>query len=201
MASGEPVGYRPNPHHFEATLANLATGDMLGRGTRDRGQPRACPLWRVALGPSHRLRALLLAPPPRRFGGSATMRRLISSGSTFERDIGYSRAVVDGEWVFVSGTTGFDHATMAIAEDVASQAEQCLRNIERALAEAGCSFEHVVRVRYVLPRAEDFPACWPALRRAFGDVRPAATMIAAGLADPRMRIEVEVTARRAVGDG
>jgi enamine deaminase RidA (YjgF/YER057c/UK114 family) len=129
------------------------------------------------------------------------MRRLISSGSTFERGIGYSRAVVGGEWVFVSGTAGFDHATMAVAEDVASQAEQCLRNIERALAEAGCSFEHVVRVRHVLPRAEDFPACWPALRRAFGDVRPAATMIAAGLADPRMKIEVEVTARRPVGDG
>jgi enamine deaminase RidA (YjgF/YER057c/UK114 family) len=123
------------------------------------------------------------------------MRRLISSGSTFERDIGYSRAVVDGDWVFVSGTTGFDYATMTIADDVAEQAEQCLRNIEQALAEAGATFADVVRARYILPDPADFPACWPALRRAFGQTRPAATMIAAGLADPRMRIEIEVTAR------
>ncbi len=124
------------------------------------------------------------------------MRKLISSGSEFERDIGYSRAVVDGEWVFVSGTTGFDYATMTISDDVAEQAEQCLNNIGRALAEAGASLADVVRVRYILPRAEDFPACWPVLRRRLGEVRPAATMIAAGLADPRMRIEIEVTARR-----
>jgi enamine deaminase RidA (YjgF/YER057c/UK114 family) len=123
------------------------------------------------------------------------MRRLISSGSTFEQDIGYSRAVVDGDWVFVSGTTGFDYATMTIADDVAEQAEQCLRNIEQALAEAGATFADVVRARYILPDPADFPACWPALRRAFGQTRPAATMIAAGLADPRMRIEIEVTAR------
>jgi enamine deaminase RidA (YjgF/YER057c/UK114 family) len=124
------------------------------------------------------------------------MRRLITSGSTFERDIGYSRAVVDGEWVFVSGTTGFDYATMTIAEDVETQVEQCLRNIAAALGEAGCSFQHVVRVQYILPNAEDFPQCWPALRRAFGTVRPAATMFSAGLTDPRIRIEIEVTARR-----
>ena len=125
------------------------------------------------------------------------MRRLISSGSTFERDIGYSRAVVDGDWVFVSGTTGFDYATMTIADDVAAQTEQCLRNIGHALEEAGASFADVVRVRYILPDAADFPACWPALRRAFGETRPAATMIAAGLSDLRMRIEIEVTARLA----
>ena len=124
------------------------------------------------------------------------MRRLISSGSTLEAEIGYSRAVVDGDWVFVSGTTGFDYASMTISDDVAEQTEQCLTNIRAALAEAGASFEDVVRVRYVLPRAEDFPACWPALRRVFGDVRPAAMMIAAGLADPQMKIEIEVTARR-----
>ena len=123
------------------------------------------------------------------------MRRLISSGSTFEQDIGYSRAVVDGDWVFVSGTTGFDYATMTIADDVTRQAEQCLRNIEQALAEAGATFADVVRVRYILPDPADFPLCWPALRQAFGQTRPAATMIAAGLADPRMRIEIEVTAR------
>lgn len=127
------------------------------------------------------------------------MRRLISSGSTFEREIGYSRAVVDGDWVFVSGTTGFDYAAMSISDDVAEQAEQCLANIARALEEAGASFADVVRVRYILPSAADFPACWPALRRAFGEVRPAATMIAAGLADPRMKIEIEVTARRPSG--
>ena len=125
------------------------------------------------------------------------MRKLISSGSTFESEIGYSRAVVDGEWVFVSGTTGFDYQTMTIADDVPTQTEQCLKNIEAALAEAECSIRDVVRVTYVLPNSGDFPQCWPILRKYFGDVRPAAMMISAGLADPRMRIEIEVTARRA----
>ncbi|HEX3349245.1 MAG TPA: RidA family protein [Acetobacteraceae bacterium] len=124
------------------------------------------------------------------------MRRRISSGSSFEADIGYARAVVDGAWVFVSGTTGFDYRTMLISDDVVAQAEQALRNIGDALREAGSSFEDVVRVRYILPDAADFPLCWPVLRRAFGDVRPAATMIEAGLSDPRMKIEIEVTARR-----
>jgi formimidoylglutamate deiminase len=124
------------------------------------------------------------------------VRRLISSGSSFEEQIGYSRAVVDGDWVHVSGTTGFDYTTMTIADDVAAQAEQALANVAAALAEAGCSFADVVRVRYLLPHADDFEACWPALRRAFGDVRPAATMQECGLTDPRMRFEIEVTARR-----
>jgi formimidoylglutamate deiminase len=124
------------------------------------------------------------------------VRRLISSGSTFEEQIGYSRAVVDGDWVHVSGTTGFDYATMTISADVVEQAEQALANVSAALAEAGCSFADVVRVRYLLPSAAEFEACWPALRRAFGDVRPAATMHECGLSDPRMRIEIEVTARR-----
>jgi enamine deaminase RidA (YjgF/YER057c/UK114 family) len=124
-----------------------------------------------------------------------TERRLISSGSTFEAHIGYSRAVVDGDWVHVSGTTGFDYAAMTISDDVVEQAEQCLRNIEAALSDAGCSFEDVVRVRYMLPDRGDFERCWPALRRRFGVSRPAATMIACGLSDPRMRIEIEVTAR------
>jgi enamine deaminase RidA (YjgF/YER057c/UK114 family) len=123
------------------------------------------------------------------------MRRLISSGSPFERDIGYSRAVRDGEWVFVSGTTGFNYETMAISDDVVEQAEQCLVNIEKALLEAGSRMSDVVRVRYILPRVEDFEPCWPVLRRYFADVRPAATMISAGLSDPRMKIEIEVTAR------
>jgi enamine deaminase RidA (YjgF/YER057c/UK114 family) len=124
------------------------------------------------------------------------VRRLISSGSSFEADIGYSRAVVDGEWVFVSGTTGFDYATMTISDDVVEQAEKCLLNIEQALAGAGSAISDVVRVRYILPKVEDFEPCWPVLRRYFGDVRPAATMIAAGLSDPRMKIEIEVTARK-----
>lgn len=127
-------------------------------------------------------------------------RQLISSGSTFEHEIGYSRAVVAGGWVFVSGTTGFDYTTMTIAEDLAAQTEQTLRNIEAALAAAGASLADVVRVHYILPRASDFPQCWPVLRRAFGEIRPAATMIEAGLADPRMKIEIEVTALRQGGD-
>jgi enamine deaminase RidA (YjgF/YER057c/UK114 family) len=122
-------------------------------------------------------------------------RRRISSGSQFERDIGYSRAVVDGDWIFVSGTTGFDYATMAISDDVAEQADQTLRNIANALAEAGASLDDVVRVRYLLPSADDFPACWPVLRRHLGVALPAATMMVVGLADPRMKIEIEVTAR------
>lgn len=128
-------------------------------------------------------------------------RRLISSGSQFEHDIGYSRAVVDGEWIFVSGTTGFDYASMTIADDVCTQAEQSLRNIAAALADAGATLADVVRVRYILPRAEDFEACWPALRLAFGLTRPAATMFEAGLADRRMKIEIEVTARLPVTAG
>jgi enamine deaminase RidA (YjgF/YER057c/UK114 family) len=124
-------------------------------------------------------------------------RLLISSGSEFEREIGYSRAVVDGDWVFVAGTTGFDYASMTIADDVVEQAEQCFRTIAAALAQAGCSLADVVRVRYILPDRADFPRCWPVLRRHFDDVRPAATMIEAGLADPRMKIEIEVTARAA----
>lgn len=122
-------------------------------------------------------------------------RQLIGSGSTFEADIGYSRAVVDGEWVFVSGTTGFDYATMTIADDLQQQTEQCLRNIEAALREAGSAMSDIVRVRYIVPVAGDFPHCWPVLRRWFAEIRPAATMISAGLADPRMKIEIEVTAR------
>ena len=123
-------------------------------------------------------------------------RRLISSGSTFEKEIGYSRAVVDGDWIFVSGTTGFDYRTMTIGDEVVEQAEQCLRNIAAALEQAGSSLADVVRVKYILPNADDFPPCFPTLRKYFGDVRPAATMIVAGLSDRRMRIEIEVTARR-----
>lgn len=121
-------------------------------------------------------------------------RQLISSGSTFEAEIGYSRAVRQDPFVFVSGTTGFDYSTMTISDSLEDQTEQCLKNIAAALAQADASLADVVRVVYVLPQAQDFPRCWPVLRRWFGDVRPAAMMISAGLADPRMQIEIEVTA-------
>jgi enamine deaminase RidA (YjgF/YER057c/UK114 family) len=121
-------------------------------------------------------------------------RQWISSGSTFEEQIGYSRAVVAGDWVFVSGTTGFDYANMTISEDVATQTEQCLQNIATALAQAGCTLDDVVRVNYVLPNGADFEACWPLLRKHFGKAKPAAMVITAGLLDPRMKIEIEVTA-------
>jgi enamine deaminase RidA (YjgF/YER057c/UK114 family) len=123
-------------------------------------------------------------------------RRLISSGSSFEAEIGYSRAVVDGEWIFVSGTTGFDYSKMEIRSGIVAQCEQALRNIEAALAQAGASMADVVRVHYILPDRNDFAACWPTLKKYFSDVRPAATMIQAGLSDARMLIEIEVTARR-----
>lgn len=121
-------------------------------------------------------------------------RTLISSGSTFEEQIGYSRAVVEGNWVFVSGTTGYDYSKMTISEDAVEQAEQCLKNIEYALNKAGAALKDIVRVRYILPVASDFELCWPVLRKYFGNIRPAATMMAAGLADSRMKIEIEVTA-------
>ena len=122
-------------------------------------------------------------------------RRLISSGSTFEQEIGYSRAVVDGDWIFVSGTTGFDYSKMTISDDLLDQTDQCFRNIEMALKEAGSSLKDTVRVTYVFPVAADFEKCWPVIRRYLGDVRPAAMMISAGLSDPRMLIEIQITAR------
>lgn len=123
-------------------------------------------------------------------------RRLISSGSRFEAETGYSRAVVDGEWVFVSGTTGYDYKTMTLANGVVAQCRQAFQNIEAALEEAGASMEDVVRVTYILPDRADFEPCWPVLKEFLGDVRPAATMIQAGLLTPEMKIEIEVTARK-----
>ena len=122
-------------------------------------------------------------------------RRLISSGSKFEQDVGYSRAVIDGEWVFVSGTTGFDYDTMTISDNLLDQTEQCLKNIQSALRQAGADFSDVVRVNYIVPKGERFSDCWPVLRKYFGASRPAMTMISAGLLVPRMQIEIEVTAR------
>lgn len=123
-------------------------------------------------------------------------RKLISSGSPFEEHIAYSRAVVQGDWIFVSGTTGFDYATMTISPQIEEQVTQCLENIKAALAQAGATLADVVRVHYILPNGSDFEKCWPVLRTYFGQVRPAATMISASLLDPRMLIEIEVTAMR-----
>jgi enamine deaminase RidA (YjgF/YER057c/UK114 family) len=123
------------------------------------------------------------------------MRRLISSGSPFEAQAGYSRAVVDDEWIFVAGTTGFDYAQMTIAEDPAEQARQAFRNIEQALAEAGAKLADIVRVRYYLPDIADWPAIMPVLGEVFAAIRPAATALVCVLVDPRMKIEIEVTAR------
>ena len=124
------------------------------------------------------------------------MRKLISSGSKFESEIGYSRAVVDGDWMFVSGTTGFDYATMRISDDVEEQADQTFRNIKAAMEQAGFNLEDIMRVHYLLPDAKDFEPCWPVFKKYLGHIRPAATMFVAGLADPRMKIEIEVTAKK-----
>lgn len=121
-------------------------------------------------------------------------RQRISQGSTFEKQVGYSRAVVDGRWVFVAGTTGFDYAAMTISDDIVAQVDQALANIADALARAGSSPDDVVRVTYLVPNRDDFEACWPSLRAFFGSARPAATMMVVGLQDPRMKIEIEVTA-------
>ena len=126
-------------------------------------------------------------------------RRLISSGSKFEAEIGYSRAVVDGDWIFVSGTTGFDYAAMTISDDVAAQAEQTILNIRAAMEGAGFALADIVRTHYILPKGSDFPACWPVLRKYFGETRPASTMFVAELADPRMKIEIEVTGKKRKG--
>jgi enamine deaminase RidA (YjgF/YER057c/UK114 family) len=123
-------------------------------------------------------------------------RKLISSGSQFETAYGYSRAVVDGEWVFVSGTTGFNYKTMTIVEDAGAQTEQCFANLKAVLAEAGSSLADIVRVRYLIVDGADLPKCQPVIERHLGAIRPAATMMVVGLLDPRMKIEIEITARR-----
>ena len=122
-------------------------------------------------------------------------KQWISSGSIFEEQIGYSRAVVVDGWVFVSGTTGFNYDTMTISDDVVEQCEQTLKNIEKALQQAGASLDDVVRANYVLPNAADFEPCWPVLRKYFAKAKPASMNFIAGLLDPRMKIEIEVTAR------
>jgi enamine deaminase RidA (YjgF/YER057c/UK114 family) len=123
-------------------------------------------------------------------------RQLISSGSAFEKEIGYSRAIVDGNWIFLSGTTGFNYDSMTISESIEEQTEQCIKNIIDALVKANADLGDIVRIMYILPNADDFPKCWGILRKYFGEIRPAATMISAGLSDSRMKIEIQVTALR-----
>ncbi len=125
-----------------------------------------------------------------------TERRLISSGSKFEEEIGYSRAVVIGDDIWVSGTTGYDYARMTIEPDVVAQCDQCFRNIAMALEQAGASLDDVVRATFIVPRREDWEPCWPVVKKYFGKARPASTLIHAGLQTDAMRIEIEVTARR-----
>ncbi len=124
------------------------------------------------------------------------MRRTISSGSRLEADYAYSRAVVDGDWVFVAGTTGMNYDTGEMSDDVVEQAEQTFRNIERVLDEAGASIDDTARVQYTVTDRADMAAVAPVLARRFGAARPAATAVIAGLIDPRMKIEIEVTVRR-----
>jgi enamine deaminase RidA (YjgF/YER057c/UK114 family) len=123
-------------------------------------------------------------------------RQKISSGSKFEAEIGYSRAIVDGDWIWVAGTTGFNYETMTISEDVAEQADQTFRNIKAAMEKAGFSLGDVVRATYILPNAADFEPCWPVFRKYFGETRPASTALIAQLVDPRMKIEIEVTGKK-----
>ncbi len=122
-------------------------------------------------------------------------RKIISSGSEFESNIGYSRAVLDGDYVFVSGTTGYDYQSMSISENVVEQADQCFKNIEKALIEAGSCLDKVVRVHYIFPNRKDFEPCWPIFKKYLGKARPAATMFVAGLLDDKIKLEIEVTAR------
>ena len=123
-------------------------------------------------------------------------RTQISSGSKFEAEIGYSRAIVDGDWIWVSGTTGFNYDRMTISDDVAEQADQTFRNIKAAMEKAGFTLEDVVRATYIFPNGADFEPCWPVFRKYLGEIRPAATALVAQLIDPRMKIEIEVTGKK-----
>lgn len=124
-------------------------------------------------------------------------RKLISSGSEFESKIGYSRAVVEGDFVFVSGTTGYNYETMSVSDNVVEQAEQCFINIQNALEEAGSAIADIVRVTYILPNRDDFEPCWPVFSKWLGSVKPAATVFEARLLNDDMKIEVQVTAKKA----
>ena len=123
-------------------------------------------------------------------------RKLITSGSEFESKMAYSRAVVDGDYVFVSGTTGYNYETMSMSTDVSEQTNQCFVNIQNALKDAGSSIENITRVTYILPDREDFKTCWPVLRKWLGETRPAATVFEARLLNDDMKIEIQVTASK-----
>ena len=124
-------------------------------------------------------------------------RRLISSGSPFEKNGGYSRAVIDGDFAFVAGTTGYDYATMTMPADVTSQSRNCFKTIESALTEAGFAMADIVRATYYVTDTNDLDAVLAVCREAFRDIRPAATvLVVAGLYKPEMKVEIEVTAKR-----
>ncbi len=120
----------------------------------------------------------------------------ITTGSPFERDIGYSRAVVVDGWIFVAGTTGYDYATMTMPDSIEDQCRNALDTIAGALAQAGATLDDVVRVRYIVPDPAEWPRCWPITSEVFARARPAATMFSAALQVPEMKIEIEVTARQ-----
>lgn len=123
------------------------------------------------------------------------MRRHISTGSPFEAQIGYSRAVVVDGWVFVAGTTGYDYATMTLPDSIEDQCANIFGTLSRVLVEAGSGLDDVVRVTYLLPDGTQFAKIWPQTSAAFARARPAATMIEARLMEPAMKLEIEVTAR------
>ena len=124
-------------------------------------------------------------------------RELISSGSEFEDKMGYSRAVVQGDWVFVSGTTGYDYSDMTISDAIAEQTEQCLLNIKTTLEKANSSMADIVRITYIIKDASEFELCLPVLQKYLGTVKPAATVFEAKLLDEKMKIEIQVTALKA----
>jgi enamine deaminase RidA (YjgF/YER057c/UK114 family) len=121
--------------------------------------------------------------------------RHISTGSPFEKQIGYSRAIVADGWVFVAGTTGYDYENMTMPDSIEAQCKNTLATIAKALEEAGSGLDHVVRVTYIVPDKSEWPKCWPITSAAFANAKPAATMISAELQNPEMKIEIEVTAR------
>jgi len=126
------------------------------------------------------------------------MKKCISSGSEFEQTYAYSRIVVQDQWVFVSGTTGYNYQDMSISDSVVDQTEQCFKNIQSALLEAGSDFSEVVRVNYILPDKSDFKDCVAVIQKYLANSRPAATMIEAGLLNEAMKIEIEVTAIKSI---
>ena len=127
------------------------------------------------------------------------MRKLISTGSPFEKTAGYSRAVVDGDWCFVAGTTGYDYASMTMPESIEAQTRNCLKTIAKALADGGFEMADVVRTHYYVTDRAYVNVVFPILGEAFGDIRPAATMVICQLNEPEMKIEIEVTAKKRTG--